>query len=135
MNAVKSICCILVTILLCACAITPRISTWESPKHFTKTQVFNAALEAGTAIGYTTTSSDRESGTMSFTEKIANGNMILNVRIVEENNVILVRTTANYAGDLAIAGMHEEEIRKLHKQLFRALNISEPQNIHIEELN
>ncbi len=128
---------IMTTILLSACAITPRVSTWESTKQFTKAQVFNACLQAGGEAGYTTTNSDRESGTMSFTKKIAEGNMILSVRIADENNIIRVKTTANFAGDIAIAGLHEEAIRNFHILLFRGLNIapeSEMSNVHIVQL-
>lgn len=128
---------IVASVVLCACAISPRVSTWESSKQFTKAQVFNASLQAGGEHGYTTTASDRESGTLSFTKKIANGNMILNVRIADTNNVMRVRTTANYAGDIAIRGLHEEAIRNFHILLFRALNIasqSELNNVRVEEL-
>lgn len=74
---------------------------------------------------------------MSFTKKIAEGNMILSVRIADENNIIRVKTTANFAGDIAIAGLHEEAIRNFHILLFRGLNIapeSEMSNVHIVQL-
>lgn len=118
--------------------VTPRVSTWESTKQFTKAQVFNAGLQAGGEAGYTTTNSDRESGTLSFTKKIAKGDMILSVRIIDENNIIRVKTTANFAGDIAIAGLHEEAIRNFHKLLFRGLDIepeSEMSNVHIMQLS
>lgn len=129
---------IMTSFLLSACAVTPRVSTWESTKQFTKAQVFNAGLQAGGEAGYTTTNSDRESGTLSFTKKIAKGDMILSVRIIDENNIIRVKTTANFAGDIAIAGLHEEAIRNFHILLFRELNIapeSEISNVHIVELS
>lgn len=136
MNAVKSICCILVTLLLCACAITPRVSSWDSPKGFTKSQVFNAAIQAGGQNGMKTTSSDRESGTMSFSKTIGDGDMILSVQIAEKDGVINVRTTGNFAGGVAIAGLHEEVIRNFHVFLFRNLNIEDPsaRNVRIEEM-
>ena len=117
-------------ILLSACAIAPRASSWSSPKQYTKAQVFNAALQAGGQNGYTTTASDRESGTMSFTKKIANGNMILAVQIAQADGAVGVRTTANYAGDIAIKGMHEEAIRNFHIMLFRNLNITNPSELN-----
>lgn len=121
--------------LLSGCAIMPRGSSWESPKRYTNAQVFNAAIQAGGHNGYATTSSDRESGTMSFTKKIGKGDMILSVQVVNADEHIVVRTTANYAGDLAIMGLHEEAIRIFHDALFRNLNIVEPSernNVRIE---
>jgi hypothetical protein len=56
--------------MLAACTVTPRVSTWNSPQRFKKVQVFNAALQAGTESGWQPTSSDRETGTMSFTKRI-----------------------------------------------------------------
>ena len=86
---------IVASIVLSACAGNPRVSTWDSPKQFTKMQVFNAALQSGGEAGYTTTASDRESGTVSFTKKFgAQGQVMLNVRIADVNTVIRVRTTA-----------------------------------------
>ncbi len=125
-------------IVLSACAITPRVSTWESSKQFTKEKVFNAAIGAGAEHGYTITTSDRESGTVSFTKTIGKGNMILNARIASENGAILVRTTANFVGRFAITGLHEEAIRNFHILMFRQLNIapeSELSNVHVEELH
>ena len=125
------------SIMLCACAITPRVSTWESSKPFTKEQVFNAGLQAGAEAGYSVTASDRDSGTMSFIRKIGEGDMILNVRITDQNKLIRVRTTANFAGDLGIAGLHEEAISNFHIFLFRTLNVapeSEMSNVKIEQL-
>jgi hypothetical protein len=133
----KTICAILfAAILLSACAITPRISSWDSPKQFTKAQVFSAALQAGGQHGYITTSSDRESGSMSFMKKVGKGDLILSVQVAEDGDHIKVRTTANFAGDLAIAGLHEEAIRNFHIFLFRNLNTepTELNNVRIEQL-
>jgi hypothetical protein len=122
------------SIILCGCAMMPRTSSWESPRGFTKDQVFNAAIQAGGQKGMKTTSSDRESGSMSFSETIGGGDMILSVQVVEANGIVKVQTTANFAGDIAIAGLHTEVIRNFHVLLFRNLNISDPsaRNINIE---
>ncbi len=125
-----------VTIMLCACAITPRVSSWESPQGFTKAQVFNAAIQAGGQNGMKTTASDRESGTMSFSKTIGKGDMILSAQVTEANGIVKVQTTGNFAGDIAIAGLHEEVIRNFHVFLFRNLNISDPsaRNVRIEQM-
>lgn len=126
-----------ISALLAACAVTPRVSTWASSKPFTRAQVFNAALGSGAEVGYTVTASDRESGTISLTRKIGDGNMILNARIVGDNKTVRVQTTANFTGDIAIAGMHEEAIRNFHIMLFRKLNVdvgTELNNVRVEQL-
>ena len=127
---------LLVTVLISACAITPRVSSWDSPKGPTKTQVFNAALQAGGQNGMKTTASDRESGTISFSKIIGKGDMILSVQIVDAQGIINVRTTGNFAGDIAIAGLHEEVIRNFHVFLFRNLNILDPsaRKVRIEKM-
>lgn len=132
----KSVGVILATaILLCACAITPRVSSWNSPKEVTKAQVFNAALVAGGQNGMATSASDRESGTMTFSKQIGRGTFILSVSIVEADGLIKVTTTGNYVGDIAIKGLHEEVIRNFHVFLFRNLNVSNPSemNVRIEQ--
>ena len=137
MNTFKNICGVLImTILLWSCAITPRVSTWDSPDGFTKSQVFNAALQAGGQNGMKTTASDRESGTMSFSKVIGKGDMILSVQVAEKSGIINVQTTSNYAGDIAIVGLHEEVIRNFHVFLFRNLNIENPsaRNVKIEQM-
>ena len=116
---------VILAVVLCGCAITPRVSTWQSPTRFDKGQVFNAALQAGGQNGMKTTASDRESGTMSFSKTIGKGDMILSVQIVDSDGTIRVQTTANFAGDIAIKGLHEEVIRNFHVFLFRNLGISD----------
>ena len=83
-----------------------------------------------------TTSSDRESGTMSFSKTIGEGEMILSAQITEANGIVNVNTTANYAGDIAIAGLHEEVIHNFHVFLFRNLNITDPSamNVRISQM-
>lgn len=127
---------IVAAILLCACAVTPRVSSWDSPKRFTKSQVFNASLQAGAQVGMTNTASDRESGVTSFSKQIGKGTMTLNVNITEDKGIIKVRTTARYGGDLAISGLHEEVIQNFHVFLFRNLNITDKseRNIDIEQM-
>ena len=134
MNRLIAVCAMLVIFLLSACAVTPRVSTWNSPERFTKAEVFNAALQAGTQCGMSVTSSDRESGTMSFTERVGDGQMNVSVHVTERESVIQVNTTASMGGGLAIAGLHEECIQNFHVMLFRNLNISDPseRNINIE---
>ena len=121
------------------CAVTPRTSAWESPKgkEFTKDVVYTAALRAGTENGWQATSSDRDAGTMSFMQKFGEEQMVLNAAIVDQGGGnIVVRTTANWGGGLAIRGHHEEFIRNFHVQLFRNLNVSEmsERGIQIQEI-
>jgi hypothetical protein len=98
--------------------------------------VFNAAIQAGGQNGMKTSASDRESGTMSFSKHIGKGDMILSVQIVQVGGIINVQTTGNFAGDIAIAGLHEEVIRNFHVFLFRNLNIEDPsaRNVRISEV-
>lgn len=119
-----------------ACAVTPRVSRWDSPKRFTKAQVFNAALQAGTELGLQATSSDRDAGTISFAKRVGKGQMNVNVNVAERPEATQVRTTANYGGGLAIAGLHEEFIRNFHVLLFRNLGITEPseRNVDVQQL-
>ena len=123
--------------LMTACAVTPRTSTWESPKRFTKEVVYKAALQAGTENGWEGTGSDREAGTMSFMQRFGKEQMVLNASILDQGGKIVVRTTANWGGGLAITGHHEEFIRNFHVQLFRKLNVSDPseRNIDIQEMH
>ena len=123
--------------LLTACAVTPRTSTWESPKRFTKEVVYKAALQAGAENGWEGTGSDREAGTMSFMERFGKEQMVLNASILDQSGKIVVRTTANWGGGLAIKGHHEEFINNFHVQLFRKLNVSDPseRNIDIQEIH
>lgn len=123
--------------LLTACAVTPRTSTWESPKRFTKEVVYKAALQAGTENGWEGTGSDREAGTMSFMQRFGKEQMVLNASILDQSGKIVVRTTANWGGGLAIKGHHEEFINNFHVQLFRKLNVSDPseRNIDIQEIH
>lgn len=133
----KIVLAVLLTLLLSACAVTPRTSAWESPKRFTKEVVYKAALQAGTQNGWQATGSDREAGTMSFMQRFGEEQMVLNVSILDQGGRIVVRTTANWGGGLAIKGHHEEFINNFHVQLFRNLNISETseRKINIQELN
>ena len=127
---------LIVTILLCACEMTPRVSSWESPRGFTKAQVFNASIQAGGQLSMMTAASDRESGTISFVKKVGKGEMSLNVQVTDVNGIVKVQTTAHYGGGVGIAGENEEKIRDFHELLFRNLNISDPsaKNIIIEQL-
>ena len=122
--------------ILASCAVVPRTSTWDAPREVGKAKVFNAVLQAGGQSGYATTSSDRDSGTASFSRKIGRGDMILSVRVQDAGGVTKVSTTANYAGTVAIAGLHEESIRNFHVLLFRNLDISDPEKsrLLIQEL-
>lgn len=127
---------LIAAVVLAACAMTPRVSSWESPQGFTKEQVFNAAIQAGGQNGMKTTASDRESGTMSFSKAIGEGDMILSAQIAEANGIVNVQTTGNFAGRIALAGLHEEVITNFHVLLFRNLKISDPaaKNVRIEVL-
>lgn len=118
------------------CAFSPRVSTWESPERFTKEVVFKAAHQAGTQNGWEVAGFDREAGTMSFLQRFGKEQMAFNVLILEQGGRIVVRTTANWGGGLAIAGHHEEFIHNFHVLLFRNLNISgaSERNVKIEEL-
>jgi len=130
-----SVITILITLL--SCAVTPRVSVWQSPKRFTQKTVFNAALQAGSDQGMQLAASDRESGTMSFRKLVGKGEMILSVKIQNVHGVVKVLTTASYGGRAAIRGLHEEFLNNFHVFLFRNLGISDTseKNISIEELN
>lgn len=112
-------------LLLTACAVIARTSVWDSPKRFTKDEVYKAALQAGTQNGWQATGSDREAGTMSFVQTFGDERMIFNASVADLGGRVVVRTTANYTGGLAIKGHHEEFINNFHVYLFRNLNISE----------
>lgn len=62
--------------------------------------------------------------------------MILSIQIIENQSIINVRTTSNYAGGLAITGLHEEVINNFHVFLFRNLNIldSSERQVKIEQM-
>ena len=124
---------ILLTLL--SCAVTPRVSSWQSPQRFTQKDVFNAALQAGSDEGMQLAGSDRDAGTMSFRRKSGKGEMVLNVTVKDVGGIVQVRTTASYGGNLAIHGLHEEYIHNFHVFLFRNLGISSAseQHINIEE--
>ncbi len=77
MNRLTATFVVLVAVVLSACAVIPRVSGWDGPPRFTKTEVFNARLQAGPQSGMQTTTSDRESGTMSFTRQIGGGDLIM----------------------------------------------------------
>lgn len=123
-----------VVIGLSACAVSPRTSNWTSPKKFTQAQVFSAAAVAGGQIGYATSVIDKDSGALSFSRVIGKGTMTLSVAVSTVDSVVHVSTTANYT-DIGIAGIHEEEIKKLHSVLFRNLKIDEGEvnNLVIKE--
>ena len=125
MNTQKSSFVVLcLTLLLAACAVAPRTATWDSPKRFTKNQVFNAAMQAGAEIGMQVTSSSKEAGTISMSQRVGDGTMYLNTVIRQEGSIVNVKTTASYGGGLAIRGLHEEKINNLYVVMFRNLNIT-----------
>lgn len=78
-----------------------------------------------------TASSDRESGTMSFSKIIGSGDMILSTRISEANGIVKVQTTANFT-EVTIAGLHDEVILNFHVSLFNNLNILNPSARNVE---
>lgn len=134
-NLFKSVAVVLLaSVLLSACAVAPRTSDWTSPKKFTEAQVFNAAAVSGGQIGYVTSVIDRNSGAISFSKRIGDGDMNLSVHVTTVEGVVHVSTAANYS-TVAVSGTHEEEIKKLHSALFRNLNIdsSEVNNVVIKE--
>lgn len=125
-----------VLVLFYGCAVTPRVSTWDSPKRFKAKEVFTAALQAGSEEAMQLAGSDREGGTMSFRKHVGNGEMVLSVTIKDVGGIVQVRTTSSYAGEfLAIKGLHEEYINNFHVFLFRNLGITDQseKNIDIRE--
>lgn len=136
MNRLTATFVVLAAVVLSACAVMPRVSSWDGPPRFTKAEVFNAGLQAGSQSGMQTTASDRESGTMSFTKQIGKGQMILSASVTTKGNIVQVRTTASYGGGLALAGLHEEIIHNFYVFLFRNLNITDPseEKVNIELL-
>lgn len=130
-------------VFLSSCAIGPsgpRGSAWDSPpKIFTTNQVFKAALQAGGQNGMSTTSSDRESGTISFSRVFPGGGtisartMYMRVLIMDLNGI--VRVTTNAASDkvstggpipISMGGLMDEAINNFHVYLFQNLNITNP---------
>ena len=107
---------------LLSCAVTPRVSTWQSPKGFMQKDVFNAALQAGRDQGMQLAGSDQEAGTMSFHRKLESGEMVFSVTVRDVNGIIQVRTTA-LGGGAANRGLEEETINNFHAFLFRNLGI------------
>lgn len=120
----------MVALSLIACAFAPRFSTWDGPKNFTKDQVFNAALQAGIDNGMKTILSDQQSGTITFAKGIGRSEMALSVRLLNVDEIIRVKTSANFHGDdIAFQGLHEEIINNFHVYLFQALNIDVKENL------
>ena len=122
----------LVSVFISACSIiAPRVSSWDSPKGFTKMEVFNAALQAGKQSGMDNTSSDQEKGTMTFYKPIGKGGITQSLHVRDDQGIVNVQTTndfySSHFGDTPIGGgLHEEVIRKFHIFLFRNLNILDP---------
>ena len=83
-----------------------------------------------------TTASDRQSGTMSFTQRVGDKSVILSVNISDSGGKIRVRTVASVGGGLAVKGLHEEFINNFHVFLFRNLNITDAaeRNVVFEQL-
>lgn len=130
-----------VSMFISACSIAPRVSSWDSPKGLTKTEVFNAALQAGRQSGMDITSSDQEKGTMTFYKPIGKGGMTQSVQVRDDQGTVNVQTTndfySSHLGDTPIGGgLHEDAIRKFHIFLFRNLKIldSSAKNIQIEKM-
>lgn len=123
-----------IAIITSGCAISPRSSLWKTPLGFTKAQVLNASIQSAAQSGFTTANIDRESGSMSFFKRIGGGIMNLNVLLSEEGKMIVVRTTAEFTGDLALKGLHEEVISNFHVYLQRILKITDPgaRNVQIQ---
>jgi hypothetical protein len=119
-------------LLFLGCAMTPRVSTWDSPKRFTAKEVFSAGLQAGSQQGMQLSASDRESGTMSFRRKSGDGEMILSVTVKDVGGRVQVSTTASYGGGVAIRGLHEEYINNFHTYLFRNLGITDQSERNID---
>ncbi len=123
-------------------AMTPRVSTWDSPKGFTKDQVFTAALQSGGQNSLKTSSSDRESGTMSFSKTVGAGEVTLGAQVREAEHVVTVQTTTHYeTSDLLALGMatnlNNEVTNNFYVFLFRNLKITDPsaKNIKVEEMH
>jgi hypothetical protein len=120
---------------LLSCAVTPKISSWQSPKRFMQKDVFNAALQAGRDEGMQLAGSDQVAGTMSFHRKLESGEMVLSVTVRDINGIIQVRTTA-LGGKAANLALQDETINNFHGFLFRNLGISNAseQNVFIDKL-
>jgi hypothetical protein len=121
---------------LLSCAVTPRVSTWQSPKRFMQKDVFNAALQAGRDQGLQLAGSDQEAGNLSFHRKFESGEMVLSVTVRDINGIVQVRTTALGREGAAKPGLEEETINNFHGSLFKNLGISSTseQNVIIDKL-
>lgn len=113
---------IVILFALLSCVVTPRISTWQSPKRFMQKDVFNAALQAGRDQGMQLAGSDQVAGTLSFHRKLESGEMALSVTVRDINGIVQVRTTA-LGGKAANPALQEETINNFHAFLFRNLGI------------
>lgn len=126
---------VVLSAVLVGCAISPRVSSWNSPARFDSAQVFNAVLQAGPLVSMQSVSSDREAKTASFSKTFAtDGKIQLNATVINTGKQIQVRTNVSISppkGQLPIAGFHEDVIRDFHKQVFEILNISDQSETNV----
>lgn len=115
----------MVSLMLQGCALSPRMSSWDSPPPYQKAQVFKAALKAGVQDGYHVKKEDVESGMLTFEKEDGYARMTFVVHVTEEGGLVHVACTADYS-IVTSAGDDEAAINAFHSRLFKILNISNP---------
>jgi len=121
----------LISVFISACAPASRVSSWDSPKGLTKTEVFNAAIQAGGQSGMDIKTSDQKKGAITFHMPVGKGGMTQNVQVRDGQGVVNVQTTndfySSHYGDTPFGGsLHEHVISRFHMFLFKNLNILDP---------
>lgn len=128
-----------VFLVLGGCAGTPKVSQWISPpeRHLTVSNVFDAAIIAGTENKFTVINSDRHSGVISMKQEVYGGEQKNNerrmsIRMKElTKNTVEVRTKVSGSDfgivEGALGGLvHKELTSNFYVYLFRELNITDP---------
>jgi len=111
-------------LILEGCAVSPRFSSWDAPTRLTYKQVVDAAIRAGGEQGMQLGATDRESGSIGFSQNVADVVVVLSVSVKKmPDNRIQVQTTVT-TSNIGVMGIHEEFINKFHAGLFRNLGIA-----------
>lgn len=120
-----------IVLIVEGCAVSPRLSTWDSPTRLTSKQVVDAAIRAGGEQGMQLGTVNRETGSISFTQNVADIVVGLSVSVRKlPDNRIQVQTTVT-TSKVAVMGIHEEFINKFHAGLFRNLGITSPNESNV----
>ena len=128
----------LLSVFISACTLPTRVSSWDSPRGFTKTEVLNAVILAGAQSGMHVAHSDQEKGIITFHARITGhfgtrgkGGITQHVQVRDNQGVVNVQTTNDLRksfGDYPLSPrlFFEKFIGRFHKLLFKNLNILDP---------